>query len=217
MDLRKELQHVGKFLMDKQLAWGNAGNISARVSGDRCVITASGTFLGELGDDDLVECEIGGTGTVYGGRKPSKELPMHAAVYRERPDVHAVLHASPFYSTMIACSRADIPSDLFVETMYYLEKAARVPYAHPGSMELAEEVRKRARDANVLLLENHGVLVYDTSLKEACAALQTLEIACRMIVEARQANLPLQGLPPETVSSFLNESGYRPRRKWGAS
>ena len=140
---------------------------------------------------------------------------MHSAVYEERPDVGAVLHASPFYSTMIACSREDIPSDLFVESMYYLEKVARIPYAHPGSMELAEGVRKRARDANVLLLENHGVLVYDTNLKEAFAALQTLEFACRMYVEARQANLKLHGLSPQTVASFLDESGYRPRRKWG--
>jgi len=214
MDVHSELQAAGKFMMESQLAWGNAGNISARISEDRCLISASGTFLGELAADDLVESSISNPGGMEGQKRPSKELPMHTAVYQERPDVNAILHASPFYSTLLACSKLNIPSDTFVETMYYLERIARVPYAHPGSLTLAEEVRKQTRNANVLLLENHGVLVYDTSLKEAKAALQTLEMACQMLVVSRSAGIPVQGLPEQTVNSFLSESGYRPRRKW---
>lgn len=215
MNIREELQAVGKFMMSSQLAWGNAGNISARLSDDQCLISASGTFLGELESDDLVECTISVPRGMENQRKPSKELPMHTAVYQERPDVHAILHASPFYSTLIACSAVDIPSNSFVETMYYLEKVERVPYAHPGSLMLAEEVRKKAKSANILLLENHGVLVYDTNLKEARSALQTLEMACRMLIVSRNAGIEIQGLPPQTVNSFLHESGYRPSRKWG--
>jgi L-fuculose-phosphate aldolase len=215
--IRKQLQETGKFMMANGLAWGNAGNISARVSPDTCLISASGTFLGELGDDDLVLCSIPEARALSGTVKPSKELAMHAAVYQERPDIQAVLHASPLHSTLLACASEEPPSNLFVETMYYLERIARVPYAHPGSRTLAEEVRKRAASTNVLLLENHGVLVYDTSLKEARTALQTLEIASQMAMAARSAGIRLRGLPEETVRSFLTESGYRPVRKWGTS
>ncbi len=215
--IRKQLQDTGKYMMDYGLAWGNAGNISARLDGDRYIITASGTYMGELGDEDFAECSIAGASRKAAGtQKPSKEVPMHQAVYETRPDVNAILHASPFYSTMIACSGEPVPSEWFVETMYYLERVDRVEYCHPGSRELGEAVREKAGKANILLLENHGVLVYDTSVKEARMALQTLEMACRMLVQAKSSGISLRPLPEETVQDFLNHSGYRPRRKWNS-
>lgn len=212
---RKQLQETGLYMMQFGLAWGNAGNISARTGEDTYMISASGTFLGELADDDLVECRFDGSRVDPAAKKPSKELPMHRAVYESRPDIGAVLHASPFYSTMFACSNAEIPSDLFVETMYYLERVARVPYCHPGSGDLGEAVRRKANEANVLLLENHGVLVYDSSVKEARMSLQTLEMACRMWIVSRSSGIELNRLPATVVDDFLERSGYRPRRRWG--
>lgn len=201
-------------MMAHGLAWGNAGNISARTGEDRYVISASGTFLGELEEGDLVECGIAQGRLHPEDKKPSKELPMHRAVYESRPEVNAVLHASPFYSTLLACSDRDVPSDLFVETMYYLEKVERVPYRHPGSEALGEAVAASARKANVLLLEHHGVLVYDTSVREARMALQTLEMACRMLITAGAAGVKLRSLEPDVVHDFLHRAGYKPRRKW---
>ena len=139
---------------------------------------------------------------------------MHRAIYEQRPEVGAVLHTSPFYSTLFACAELKIPADLFVEDMYYLERVERVGYFHPGSVELGEAVGAKARQANVLLLENHGVLVYDTSLQEALMGLHTLEMICRMALTARSAGLELRSLPASTVADFLTNSGYRPRREW---
>ncbi|WHX40337.1 class II aldolase/adducin family protein [Mesobacillus sp. AQ2] len=210
---RQDLIKTGKFMMEYGLAWGNAGNISARVNEDTYLITASGTFLGELETEDLVECAVLGQSMVQ-EKKPSKETPMHQAIYQNRPEINAVLHASPFYSTLVACSNIDIPSNWFVETMYYLERVERVAYYHPGSQALGEAVAQKARKANVLLLENHGVLVYDTSLKEARMALQTLEMACKMLVTAQGAKIVMKGLPKEIEKGFLENAGYKPRRTW---
>jgi ribulose-5-phosphate 4-epimerase/fuculose-1-phosphate aldolase len=215
-EINQQLQEVGRYMMDHRLAWGNAGNISAKTSRDQFLITASGTYMGELDLDDFVECSFDGTIDPQ-EKKPSKEIPMHQAVYEQRPDIQAILHASPFYSTLIACSRLDIPSDWFVESMYYLERVERVPYHHPGSETLGKAVREKASKANILLLENHGVLVYDTSIKEARMALQTLEFACQMMVTAMGAHIGLEQLPNDTVQDFLHHSGYKPRRKWDDS
>lgn len=215
MDLneaRRGLQSAGRYMLANDLAWGNAGNISARLDTDRYLITASGTRLGELQDDDFVECSF--SGPVPGGRKPSKETPVHRAIYEQRPEIGAILHASPFYSTLIACTNTQLPADLFVEDMYYLERVERLGYCHPGSPELGEAVRSKARQANVLLLDNHGVLVYDTSIQEALMGLHTLEMVCRMAIIARSAGLELGPLPASTVKDFLENSGYRPRREW---
>ena len=211
-ELRKELQAAGRAMLENNLAWGNAGNISARLGPDRYLITASGTHLGEIADEDFVECSFGSPPS--GSRRPSKETPMHRAVYEQRPEVGAVLHASPFYSTLVACADLPIPADLFIEDMYYLERVAHVDYFHAGSPELGQAVRARAREANILLLDNHGVLVYDTSIREALMGLQTLEFVCRMAVTARSAGIELRALSPSTVQDFLEKSGYRPRREW---
>ncbi|MFF2889680.1 class II aldolase/adducin family protein [Paenibacillus sp. NPDC057967] len=215
--IMKQLQHTGQYMMQYGLAWGNAGNISARTEGDRYMITASGTFLGELEDQDLVECDMSGAVNGTERKMPSKETPMHRAVYESRPEIGAVLHASPFYSTLVACSDIEIPSNWFVETMYYLEKIERVPYYHPGSAALGEGVREKAKHANILLLENHGVLVYDTSIREARMALQTLEMACRMLVVSQSANIAMAGLSRDTEMDFLEKAGYKPRRNWDLS
>ena len=212
--LRQQLQAAGRYMLDNGLAWGNAGNISARLDANTLLITASGTQLGALADDDLVACPILGAPGAPAGRKPSKEMPMHRAVYAARPEVNAVLHASPFFSTLIACSAEELPSGWFVEAMYYLERIARVPYCHPGSQALGAAVAEKAGQANILLLDNHGVLVYDTSLSEALMSMQTLEMVSRMAVTARSANIHLQPLPPAVVDEFLAKSGYRPRRQW---
>ena len=139
---------------------------------------------------------------------------MHRAIYEQRPEIGAVLHASPFYSTLVACADIQVPSDLFIEDMYYLERVAHVDYFHAGSPELGEAVRVQAKRANILFLDNHGVLVFDTSIHEALMGLQTLEMVCRMAITARSARLDLRSLPASTVMDFLTNSGYRPPREW---
>ncbi|MCM3717781.1 class II aldolase/adducin family protein [Fictibacillus phosphorivorans] len=211
--VRGQLQQVGRYMMGNNLAWGTAGNISARTSEESLLITASGTYLGELAEHDFVECTFDKSEGYK--RKPSKELPMHRAIYEERPDISAVLHASPFYSTLVACSNLEVKNDLFIESMYYLERVERVAYHHPGSNNLAEAVRKKAKSANVLLLENHGVLVFDTNIKEAIMALETLEMACKMHIKVNHDKIRLQPLSNKTIDDFLHYAGYKPRREWG--
>ncbi len=209
-----DLRQAGQFLFQHQLTWGNAGNMSVRLGDRRFLITASGTRLGQLSEQDFVLCDV--EGAILSQGKPSKEMPMHRAVYEMRPEIQAVIHASPFYATLLSCSTLDVPNNWFVEAMYYLERVVRIPYYHPGSKELGEAVREKALQANVLLLENHGVLVFDVSLQEALMALQTLEVACRMVIMARSAGLEIQPLNADTVTDFLTRSGYRKPRQWSA-
>jgi ribulose-5-phosphate 4-epimerase/fuculose-1-phosphate aldolase len=212
-EARTQLQRAGLTMLEQHLTWGNAGNVSARLDDEHFLITASGTRLGELSDDDFVVCTLDGK-LQNTDRRPSKEVPMHRAVYEARPDIQAVLHGAPFYSTLLACTDIDIPSRLFVESMYYLERVARVPYRHPGSDALGEAVRGPARNANVLLLEHHGVLVSDVNIDEALQAMQVLELTCRMLVTAQASGIALRTLPKEMATDFLEGAAYKPRRRW---
>lgn len=212
--IRADLQAAGRWMIERGLTWGNAGNISARTAPDAFLITASGKRLGDLAAGDLVEAPVAPGAPATYPRKPSKELPMHRAIYAARPEINVILHAEPLYSTLIACAGLPFPANWFISGMYYLERVARVPYHHPGSDALGAAVGAQARAANVLLLEHHGVLVYDTTMHEAMMALETLEVACKMLVLARSAGLVINGLPPDTVNDFLENAGYKPRRQW---
>ncbi len=212
-----ELSSLGRYIMNREMTWGNAGNISIRTAQDSCLITISGSHLGNLSDGDFIQCDLDSADIPdkKSGKKPSKEWGMHQGIYQMRADINVVIHASPFYSTLVSAAGLDVPNDCFVEGMYYLERIERVPYYHPGSKALAEEVSKVCQKSNIILLENHGVVVYDKSVKEAKTALTTLEVACKMLITAKSAGISICSLSPETVDDFLNNSGYKLRREWG--
>lgn len=212
-----ELKSLGKYIMRKDMTWGNAGNISIRISEESCLITVSGTHLDELRDNDFVLYNITKNkkkGKFSPNKKPSKELGMHSAIYEKRSDINVIIHVSPFYSTLLGISNFKIPNNLFVEAMYYLERIVRVPYFHPGSNDLAEGVRQNCRKTNIILLENHGVVVYDKSVKEAKTALVTLENACKMLILAKSADIDIKVLDSNIVDDFLYNSGYKSKRWW---
>ena len=211
-DAANGLIDAGRYMLASALAWGTSGNASVRAEEGRMLITASGTDLGRLGDGDFAELDIA-SGEHVSGRKASKETPMHLGIYRERPDAGAVLHASPLYATMFACSGEGIESALFIESMYYLERVAYVDYAHPGSQALADMIAAQAPYANVIMMRNHGVVVFDDTVAEALMRLETLELTCRMIVEAKAAGIALRGVPQRTARDFLEASAYKPQKK----
>ena len=211
VQISQQLIDAGKYLLANQLAWGTSGNISARLDDERMLITASGTQMGDLKPDDIALCNFE-TGLWEGNRKPSKEVPMHTGIYQVRKDANVILHSSPFYTTLIASSEEPIVSELFVETMYYLEDVAYVDYFHPGSVELSEAVKEQAENGHVIILKNHGVILFDDSFSDAIMRLDTLEMACRMIVTAKSAGFKLTKIPDQVVSDFLENARYKPRK-----
>jgi ribulose-5-phosphate 4-epimerase/fuculose-1-phosphate aldolase len=211
MKLVNELIDTGKYLLKHRLAWGTSGNLSARIDKDYMIMTASGTNMGELLEDDFVNCRID-TGDWSGHRKPSKEIPMHKGIYQKRADAKAIVHSSPFYITLFTCSNEEILSDLFVETMYYLENISYIPYFHPGSEELGIAVMEKAGESNIIMMRNHGVILFDTTIRESLMRLETLEMTCKLILHAKQANVPLNRIPDKVVGEFLNNGIYKPRK-----
>jgi ribulose-5-phosphate 4-epimerase/fuculose-1-phosphate aldolase len=212
MTVQRELIDAGRYLLNNQLAFGTSGNISKRVDGGKMVITASGTFMGDLKEDDFVLFNLE-TQKNLSEKKASKETPMHTGIYQHRPDVNAVIHSSPFYTTLFSCSNEPISSELFIENMYYLENLGYVDYFHPGTSDLGKAVAEEAKKSDVIIMRNHGVVVMDTSLPEALMRIETLEMTCKMIVTANAAGIKLNNLSARTIKEFLEDSKYKLRTK----
>ncbi len=199
---------AGRTVIAKQLTWGTSGNISLREK-DRVWITASGTVLGDLKEEDILVLDLEGN-VLEGSKKPSKETGMHLKVYGRRPDVGGIVHCSPFYGTLCACSGIPLQTNLFIESMYYDRGINSIPYCHAGSRELAAAVEEAAAGCNVILMENHGLLTFDKNLGEALLAMEITEQVCRMNVMAAGGGFTLREVDEGTVNEFLKGGYYKP-------
>lgn len=208
MELRQRLAEVGQAIFRRNLTWGTAGNLSGRLDENHFLVSAAGTTFETLTPEDLVVCEIQSE-AYLGDRKPSSETPVHRAIYRNRPDAGTILHASPFYTTLLACTDQPIPCDLFPEAMFYVRKVVRVPYFQAGSRELAEAAGQGATEGDAIVLNNHGMLAIAEKPTLALQRLESLEVLCRTLVEAQQAGLKLNFLGEQEMQDYISRSAYK--------
>ncbi len=134
---------------------GHAGNMSFR-NNKGFVITAGGANKGRLTPRNFVQvlsCNID-TGKVEaeGELEPSSETFIHYLIYRERPDINAIIHVHDSAVT-------ENHEKLGVKTTRKKE-----PY---GTPELAYEVQKAIGHERCIVVKGHGVISMGKSLWEA--------------------------------------------------
>lgn len=205
------LAGAARFMAAERLAWGSSGNLSGLAAdGESCWMSPSGSWLGELAATDFVRCRLADGASEAGQHRPSKEHPMHRAIYRERPEARWVLHGSPPSTTLFACQHRAPADNLFIEGMAYLADLGWADYAHPGGAELGDLVGAAARRAGTILLKNHGVIAFDRELPEAKMRLLVLEFACALEIAAASSGRPVYPLADDTVAAFRARRVYRP-------
>jgi ribulose-5-phosphate 4-epimerase/fuculose-1-phosphate aldolase len=187
------------------LVWGASGNMSIRADAESFYITATGKSLGDIGGKDLVLCRIDKD---LANKNASMEWRLHSEIYRNRRDAYAVFHSQPQYSTLIACAKdKKMKTALIPEAIAYLEKTEVIPYRHAGSIELAKKCGEGAKRADVLLLENHGVVTFGSCIEDAVNKTLTFEFLCRLNVLSKAADIELKVIHPRQRSEFLKLLG----------
>ncbi len=172
---RKELVAWGKELYDQGLVKGSGGNLSIRIDENTVLMTPTGWFLGHMTEACISKIDM--DGNLLDGEKPTKEVPLHLAVYHERPNVRAVCHTHSTYATAYASS----VEDGTLMPVYTPSVAAKVgpimvtAFALPGSEQLGENVRAGIRNSNGTLLSNHGVVAVGPSMSDAVSVANEIE------------------------------------------
>lgn len=185
MNEKTMLIESGKKLLHEGFTVETWGNISLRGADGLVYITPSGMDYDTCTEDDVVVLRLDGA-VADGTRVPSVEHGLHRAVYAARPEVGAVVHTHPIYSTVFAAMGEDIPL-LIDEAAQALGDTVRTaPYALPGTDELAHNcVRALGRRANACLLQSHGAVCVGRDMKAAFKTARVLEMTAEIYYRIR--------------------------------
>lgn len=183
-ELRAAIVECGRRLWDRGFVASNDGNISVRLDDTRLLTTPTGVSKGFMAPDMMVVTDMDGR-TLAGDRRPSSELKMHLEVYRQRPDVRAVVHAHPPTATGFAVAGIPLDRAVLAEVITTLGSIPIAEYATPSTEELPAAIRTHIRSHDGLLLANHGALAVAGDLFGAYYRMETIEHFARISLVAR--------------------------------
>jgi L-fuculose-phosphate aldolase len=192
LELREEIVDVARILAESGLISSSDGNISVKLDEGRFLATPSGLYKRTMTVEDIIVVDA--DGQLLEGRpglRPTSEIKMHMEVYRQRPDVAAVLHAHPSHAVALTVAEIPFPVDLIPEVLLALGDVPTAEYATPGTQDLAVSVRTLVRDHNAMLLSHHGSLTVGETLTETLIALERLEAAARAYHLANALGTPV--------------------------
>jgi L-fuculose-phosphate aldolase len=167
---------------------GTSGNISLRHD-DGMLITPTGTPYETMQPEQIVFMKL--DGTVESNQRPSSEWRFHRDIIKARPEVNAVVHAHPPYSTILAIMGMAIPAMHYMIACAGGDTIRCAPYATFGTEELSQHAVAALEDRSACLLAHHGMIAVGASLDRA------MWLAVEVETLARQYHGCLQiGTPP---------------------
>lgn len=185
-------------IYERGMTTTSGGNLSILDDNGDIWITPAAIDKGSLSRGDIIL--VRPDGTTEGPHAPSSELPFHTAVYKNRPDIKAVLHTHAPSTVAFSIVRQLPKTDLLPSVKRTCGSLRMAKYALPGSDELGENIGKEflagKGDAdgtgrvNIIILENHGVCIGGTDLFSAFMSFETLEYTAGLEVLANKIGRP---------------------------
>jgi len=161
--LKQQLVNCIRMLENSDIIDYN-GHASIRV-GERMLINIGSCQRSQLTVDDI--CTIDMEGNVLEGQgKPPLEFHLHAGIYRVRPDVQAVVHAHPKWSTFLSMAgQAYLPvygQGSLVYPMPVLDSPNSI-----NNKPMADRLAATLGDRPAAMMKSHGAVTVGKNMVEA--------------------------------------------------
>lgn len=161
----------------------SGGNISIKDLEGNIWVTPSAVDKGSLTRKDIIR--VSPEGDITGLHKPSSEFPFHKAIYGARPDIRAIIHAHPPALVSFSIVRKIPNTNIIPQAKHICGPIGYADYALPGSMELGEKIAEQFHKGyNAVIMENHGVVIGGSDIKDAFIRFEALEFSARTIIGA---------------------------------
>ncbi|MEP9371429.1 3-oxo-tetronate 4-phosphate decarboxylase [Mesorhizobium sp. KR1-2] len=203
--LRETICRMARSIFERGLTGGASGNISARLSDGRLLVTPTGSSFGDL--DPARLSLINETGRLVGGDAPTKEMPLHSAFYDTRgAKSGAIVHLHSTHSVALSMLPETDPDNVLPPLTPYsimrLGKVKLLPYFRPGDAAIGDAIRGLAGKRSAVLLANHGPVVAAKDLEAAVYAMEELEETARLALLTR--GMKPKMLTPEQVRDVVD-------------
>jgi L-fuculose-phosphate aldolase len=182
--LKEEIIKVGKRLYHTGLAVAKSGNLSCRLDSQTILVTATGTFLGDLKEGDIVKVDLN-TGKSESGKNPSSELPLHSLVYKNF-SAEVVLHCHPPLINGYFALNNSLKALTF-ETKFYLGDVPVVAQETPTVTDPGAVIAA-LKNNSLVILKNHGTVAIGGKFEDALNLIEALEEAVRSAAIGRLFN-----------------------------
>ncbi len=188
--IRDQICQFGRSLFERGLTPGSSGNISVRLDDGGWLVTPTNASLGFL--DPARLSRLSGSGRVMSGDAPTKEIPLHAALYETRRSARAVVHLHCAHCVAVSMlPEIDPKAALPPLTPYYVMRCgqtALLPYYRPGDAAVGDAIRGLGGHYSCVLLSNHGPVVAGDTLEAAVFATEELEETAKLYLMTRSMN-----------------------------
>lgn len=149
-------------LYQQDLTTSSGGNISCRDDDGLICISPSQIDKGYLKGDDFAYLTL--NGEIVGKNKPSMEYPFHLSIYQKFPSIKTIVHIHPPVLVVLSLLSETHPELIKLKKKFNFGFA---PYAIPGSEMLGLNICCAFKDAvDVVIMQNHGVIVMGSALNE---------------------------------------------------
>lgn len=173
-EIKKEICEVGHKLWLKGFVAANDGNISVKINDREYYCTPTGVSKGSLTPDMIIKVDENGN-KLEGKLNPSSEIKMHMRVYKERPDVTAVVHAHPPVATAFTVADIDLDQYILPEAVLTIGDVPTCDYGTPSTMEIPDSLDPYLQNHDAFLLRNHGALTVGCDLNKAFFVMEEVE------------------------------------------
>lgn len=204
----QQLVAIMQRLYERGLTTTSGGNLSIRDADGNIWITPAGVDKGNLTPEDIVF--ITNEGHREGRHEPSSELPFHRYIYEARPDIRAIVHAHPIALVAFSLVGKMPEIRLTPQTFAICGEVGYAPYALPGSETLGANIADAfTPNANIVILENHGVVAGGSDILQAFHRLETLEFSANMQINATSLG-GFTTFSDEEIASFSHSNVVLP-------
>lgn len=156
------------------------GTYSVRLADDSFLITPFGQDRAYLTEDDLVRVKAGMKEL---GKTPSRAVHLHKQIYRNNPEIRAVLQAHPVHAMAFAVTDAEFDPRTIPESYILLRDIQKMPY-----QDLYEDPAKASKVFSpsnpAIMVEDDCVIVTGNSLLQAFDRLEVLEVTAHSIIDS---------------------------------
>ena len=200
-EIKKEICEVGHKHNNLGFVAANDGNISVKISDREYYCTPTGVSKGDLTPDMIIKVDENGN-KLEGKLNPSSEIKMHMRVYRERPDVTAVVHAHPPVATAFTVAGVNLDQYILPEAVLTIGEVPTCEYGTPSTMEIPDSLQPYIQNHDAFLLKNHGALTVGCTLTKAQFVMEEVEFNAKICKYAMELGA-VHEIPNEQLKKLM--------------